>query len=112
MYTAAILKLTATIFNICNFIFISMYLLLLTNVILDFICSGFAKLCGTGMERKMQNETLCIQRDSNTRLERPSKVIQRLDRSGIGLRRLNVIKTFTVSYMIEMNTRVTKLVSV
>ena len=34
---------------------------------LDFICMGSADLFGTGRERKIQNENLCLQRDSNSR---------------------------------------------
>ena len=34
-------------------------------VMLDFICMSTAELVGTGMERKIQNENICLQRDSN-----------------------------------------------
>ena len=34
-------------------------------VMLDFIYMGTADLFGTGMERKIQNENICFQRDSN-----------------------------------------------
>ena len=43
-----------------------MYLLLLMNVILDFICMAFADLLGTGKE-KNRNESLCLKRESNHR---------------------------------------------
>ena len=33
--------------------------------ILDFIYMGSADLFGTGRERKIQNENICFQRDSN-----------------------------------------------
>ena len=32
---------------------------------LDFICNGSVDLFGTGRERKIQNENLCLQQDSN-----------------------------------------------
>ena len=32
---------------------------------LDFICNGSVDLFGTGRERKIQNENICLQRDSN-----------------------------------------------
>ena len=34
---------------------------------LDFICNGSVDLFGTGRERKIQNENICLQRDSNPR---------------------------------------------
>ena len=33
---------------------------------LDFICNGSVDLFGTGRERKIQNENICLQRDSNS----------------------------------------------
>ena len=42
-------------------------------VMLDFICTCFAELWGTGREQNMQNETLCIKRDSNPTLEKLMK---------------------------------------
>ena len=35
------------------------------NDMLDFICTGFARFCGTDMERKIKNENICLHRDSN-----------------------------------------------
>ena len=32
---------------------------------LDFICNGSVDLFGTGRERTIQNENICLQRDSN-----------------------------------------------
>ena len=32
---------------------------------LDFICNGSVDLFGTGRERKIQNENVCLQQDSN-----------------------------------------------
>ena len=32
---------------------------------LDFICNGSVDLFGTGREQKIQNENICLQRDSN-----------------------------------------------
>ena len=32
---------------------------------LNFICNGSVDLFGTGRERKIQNENICLQRDSN-----------------------------------------------
>ena len=34
-------------------------------VMLDFICNGSVDLFGTERERKIQNENICLQRDSN-----------------------------------------------
>ena len=44
---------------------------------LDFICMGFAKLFGTVRERKIQNENVWLQRDSNPRNATPRQVNQR-----------------------------------
>ena len=41
-----------------------MHLLLWMNAMLDFICLNFAKLWGTGRERKIQHENICLHRDS------------------------------------------------
>ena len=38
---------------------------------LDFICNGSVDLFGTGRERKIQNENICLQRDSNPRPASP-----------------------------------------
>ena len=45
---------------------------------LDFICNGFVDLFGTGRERKIQNENICIQRDSNPHHASPRQESQRL----------------------------------
>ena len=42
-----------------------MHILLWVNVVLDFICKGFAELWWTGKERKNQNENLCLKWDLN-----------------------------------------------
>ena len=42
-----------------------MHILLWMNVMLDFICTGFAELWGMGRERKIQNENICLQLDLN-----------------------------------------------
>ena len=52
---------TAAIFN--DIISIIVHLLLWVHVMLDFICTCFAELWGTGREQNMQNETLCLKRD-------------------------------------------------
>ena len=44
---------------------------------LDFICMGSADLFGTGRERKIKNENICLQWDSNPRLDTPRQVNQR-----------------------------------
>ena len=45
---------------------------------LDFICNGSVDLFGTGRERKIQNENICLQRDSNPHRIGPRQVSQRL----------------------------------
>ena len=47
-------------------------------VMLDFICNGFVDLFGTGRERKIQNENICLQRDSNPHHANPRQESQRL----------------------------------
>ena len=51
-------------FNIKSF---SEHPLLWINVMLDFICVGFAELSATGIKRKIQNETMCLRGESNLR---------------------------------------------
>ena len=51
---------------------------------------------------------LCFQRDSNPHTARPTKGNPSPYRSAIVLKCLNVIKTFTVSYMVKMNIPGTK----
>ena len=49
---------------------------------LDFICNGSVDLFGTGRERKIQNENICLQRDSNPRPASPrQESCSALDRS-------------------------------
>ena len=43
---------------------------------LDFICMDSVDLFGTGRERKIQNENICFQRDSNPRHASPRQVTQ------------------------------------
>ena len=45
---------------------------------LDFICNGSVDLFGTGRERKIQNENICFQRDSNPHHASPRQESQRL----------------------------------
>ena len=45
---------------------------------LDFICNGSVDLFGTGRERKIQNENICLQRDSNPHHASPRQESQRL----------------------------------
>ena len=45
---------------------------------LDFICNGSIDLFGTGRERKIQKENLCLQRDSNSHPASPRQESQRL----------------------------------
>ena len=45
-----------------------MHLLLLMNVVLHFISMSFAQLWETGNWRKIQNENICLHRESNLRL--------------------------------------------
>ena len=47
-------------------------------VMLDFIYMGSADLFGTGRERKIQNENIRFQRDSNQHLTSPRQESQRL----------------------------------
>ena len=47
-------------------------------VMLDFIYMGSADLFGTGRERKIQNEKMCFQWDSNTHHASPTQENQRL----------------------------------
>ena len=42
--------------------------LLWMNVIRDFICIGFVKLSATGIQRKIQNDNMCLHAESNLRL--------------------------------------------
>ena len=51
---------------------------------LDFICMGSAKLFGTDRERKIQNENIFPERDSNQRHATPGQVNQRLTPLGHG----------------------------
>ena len=50
---------------------------------LDFICNGSVDLFGTGRERKIQNENLCFQRDSNPHHAGPRQESQRLRPLGL-----------------------------
>ena len=45
---------------------------------LDFICNGSVDLFGRGRVRKIQNENICLQRDSHPHHACPSQEIQRL----------------------------------
>ena len=45
---------------------------------LDFICNGSIELFGTGRERKIQNENICLHRDSNPHHASPRQESQRL----------------------------------
>ena len=45
---------------------------------LDLICNGSVDLFGTGRERKIQNENICLQRDSNPHHASPRQESQRL----------------------------------
>ena len=45
-----------------------MHILLLMKVVLHFISMCFAQLWGTGNWRKIQNENICLHRESNLRL--------------------------------------------
>ena len=53
---------------------------------LDFICNGSVDLLGTGRVRKIQNENICLQRDSNPHPASPRQESQlsALDRSATG----------------------------
>ena len=53
-------------------------------VMLDFIRMGSAKLFGIDSERKIQNENICLQRDSNSGHATPRQVNQRLRPLGHG----------------------------
>ena len=57
-------------------------------VMLDFIYTGSADLFGMGRERKIQNENICFQRDSNPHNASPRQESQRsaLDRSAMLVR--------------------------
>ena len=44
-----------------------MHPILWMKFMLDFVCMGFAKLRGTGKKRKLQNEIICLHRESNHR---------------------------------------------
>ena len=46
-------------------------------VMLDFICIGSTDLFGTGWDRKIQNENLCLQWDLNLCYATPRQVNQR-----------------------------------
>ena len=65
------LKLTCHHINrryICfNIKSISVHPLLWMNVMLDFICMVFAELLSTGYKRKIQNDKVCLRRESNQR---------------------------------------------
>ena len=65
------LKLTCHHINrrhICfNIKSISVHHLLWMNVMLDFICMIFAELWSTESKRKIQNDNVCLHRDSNQR---------------------------------------------
>ena len=50
---------------------------------LDFICMDTAELFGTGRERKIQSENICLQRDSNPRHATPRQVNQRFRPLGL-----------------------------
>ena len=45
---------------------------------LDFICNAFVDLFGTRRDRKIQNENICLQRDSNAHHASPRQESQRL----------------------------------
>ena len=45
---------------------------------LDFICNGSIDLFGTGRERKIQKENICLQRHSNPHPASPRQESQRL----------------------------------
>ena len=45
---------------------------------LDFICMGSADLFGTGRERKIPNENVCLQRNSNPRHATPRQESERV----------------------------------
>ena len=45
---------------------------------LDFICNGSVDLFGAGRERKIQNENICLQRDSNPHRASPRQESKRL----------------------------------
>ena len=45
---------------------------------LDFICYGSVDLFGTERERKIQNENICLKRDSNPHHASPRSESQRL----------------------------------
>ena len=47
-------------------------------VMLAFICNGSVYLLGTGREQKIQNENICLQRDSNPHHTSPRQESQRL----------------------------------
>ena len=47
-------------------------------VMLDFICNGSLDLFGTMRERKIQNQNICLQRDSNPHHASPRQESQRL----------------------------------
>ena len=51
---------------------------------LDLICMGTAELFGMASERKVQNENICLQRDSNPLHATPRQVNQRLRPLGHG----------------------------
>ena len=51
---------------------------------LDFICMGSADLFGTERKRKIKNENICLQRDSNPRHATPRQVNQRFRPLGHG----------------------------
>ena len=50
---------------------------------LDFICMYTAELFGMGKEQKIQNENICLQRDSNPRHPNPRQVNQRFRPLGL-----------------------------
>ena len=78
-----------------------MHLLLLMSVnMLDFICTGFAWLWGTGREWQNQTENVRLQRDSN-----PSKFVA-LDHSATLTEMFKCAYNFAL-YTIDMDTNVT-----
>ena len=54
--------------HIClNIKFISVHPLLWMNFMLDFMCMVFAELLSMGYKRKIQNDKVCLRRESNQR---------------------------------------------
>ena len=67
---------------------------------LDFICIGSAKLFDTGRERKIQNENICIKRDSNPnpKFEPSPNIFANISHLRIGMRKNNLASANTFSY--------------